>query len=506
MAEGTDSLVFLSDLTYRNKTEKEIFYRLNGVKNKDELLDLFLFISPIEDSISLDATVKKFNHFVQKLKVSNNSEDEKNKINELIEHIKRTFLKTESSVSNLRETIEQGKYNCYTAAALYGLIFSKLNIPYQITENPNTLDLIVYPEDRKIELEFKILNSKCFDFPEHFRNKWAKSMFYAKLIPYEEFEKGYTVELFEKYYFKSNTLSLIQLASVMLCHLSIQSSDEKKLQNALYYMQKSYLLDPSDRNQVSLKYHIFNAIGNFNYENKLDFTKLIYLCKYINLGDIEITTDFINSEFLRYLNVQLDNKTDLDTIVKYYNVLIKSSNNSTIKDQLSYTYYMAISKKLIFDENKSKDELIYLMGAFSIKPEDKDLLTLIIASINSKLQKTGESVKAIKIVDEYCKHFKMLNQIVSISIIKSHCYLDIASLNFAQGLIEEGDVYLKKSEQLCNNKLVKPNEDLVEKGYVTAAKYYFNKGNKLKAKEYLIRGLEYAPNSKLIQDKLKLMQ
>jgi hypothetical protein len=506
MAEGTDSLLFLSDLTYRNKAEKEIFYRLNSVKEKGELLDLFLFIKPFEDSISVEATVKKFDNFIQNVKVSLNSKDENKKVNELVETIRSSFLKTESSVSNLRETIDQGKYNCYTAAALYGLIFSKLNIPYQIIENPNTVHLIVYPEDKKIDLEIKILNSRCFDFPEHFRNKWAKSMFYAKLIPYEEFEKGYSVELFEKYYFKSNTLSLHQLAGIMFCQLSIQASDDRKVQDALYYMQKSYLLDPNERNLVTLKYHIFNALGKYNYENRVDYNKLVYLTRYRNLSDVEITADFISAEYLRYITAQFIMKINYDSIEKDYHNLILNSRDTKLKSELSYIYNFHISKKIMSGEYQGKNELSYLHQAYLVKPDNKDLHSLITESLNRKLQQNRDSEAALQLLDNYNKYFEELFKNSSIARIKVHCYLDLASKKYTNGLTEEGDDLLKKSEHICKEYSLNPDVEFVEKGYVSAAKYYFNKGNKLKAKAYLLKGFEYAPSSKLIQDKLKLVQ
>jgi hypothetical protein len=68
----------------------------------------------------------------------------------------------------------------------------------------------------------------------------------------------------------------------------------------------------------------------------------------------------------------------------------------------------------------------------------------------------------------------------------------------------EGDENMKRGEQLCTQYGIKPSFESTENSYLSAAKYYYKKGDKLKAKAYLLKGFEYAPDSKLIQDKLKL--
>lgn len=501
-----DSLVYLSDLTFRNIEEKTIYKELNTKNGDSDLLPLFLHITPFEDSSSIDNSKNKIDSFIEGIEKRISTKSDSFETDEIVRSIKSTFLKNYNEKSFLKETILNGNYNCYTATALYGLVFSKLKIPFEINENENSIKIIINPDSQKFEINPDKSVNKCIVYPEHFRNKWTKSAFYAKEIPYEEFEKGYSESLFEKYYYTQSKVNLRQLASIMLCNLSLQASEDHKLQEALYYIQKSYLTDPNGRNKITLKYHIFNALGKYNYEKREDFLKLIYLCRFNNTKDVEITSEFISSEFLRFLGVQLANKTDLKIIEEDYFNLIKISNNLSLKNEISFIYNYEIARMLIGKKSKVFEEHLYLKEAYRIKPEDKDLQSLIFESLNSNLQQIGESEKALKLVNEFCLNFDFLNSNTSISIIKTHCYLDLAFINFSNGMFVEGDSYLKKSEQLCSNKLVIPNVDLIEKGYLSAAKYYFKKGDKLKAKEYLLKGFEYAPDSKLIQDKLKLVQ
>ena len=63
-----------------------------------------------------------------------------------------------------------------------------------------------------------------------------------------------------------------------------------------------------------------------------------------------------------------------------------------------------------------------------------------------------------------------------------------------------GQTYLLKQGEL------NPEPEFVERAYMSGARSYYNAGNKEKAKLFLKRGQNLAPNSTLIKDKLKLIQ
>jgi hypothetical protein len=161
---------------------------------------------------------------------------------------------------------------------------------------------------------------------------------------------------------------------------------------------------------------------------------------------------------------------------------------------------------LVSNPTPGTDAIALLGRAYAIKPKDTDLNSLIIHHLSNQLEQIKEGDKAIKLLDSYCLNFGELCQSSSVNLIKVHSYLDMAYRNFSTGNTTDGDANLKKSEQLCSQYQLTPDMIVVERGYVSAAKYYFNKGNKPKAKSYLLKGFEYAPASKMILDKLKLVQ
>ncbi|HRG60151.1 MAG TPA: hypothetical protein PK323_14450 [Bacteroidia bacterium] len=505
-AQEKDSLVYFSDLTFRNKTEKTIFQNLNkGSKNID-LLRLFLLIKPTEDSASIEPSIKLFDELITQIKSAILDGNNELKITQIKAIVSKAYLKSSKFNCTFQETLEQGFYDCYTAAALYGLVFSKLNIPFQIIENKSGVILQAFPSSDKIEIKMNTSDARCFGYSEHFRDKWSKSMFYSKLIPYNEFEKGYSDTLFEKYYFNLSSYTLIDLAGVMLCNLSLKASDERKVQEAVYFIQKSYFIQPNSRNAATLKYHLVNALGKYNYENKLDFNKLLYLCSYINMKDVEITGELITSEYTRFLNTQIEAKFPLKEVTDDYLLIYHKVTDKATKLNLEFIFNFEILKAILYRNIYQVDKTNYMQKAYKIKPEEQTLKSIIFEALNKELNEIKDAEKALKLVDSYSAKFEFIEKSISSKNIKISCYLELAYKNFSNELIVEGDAYLKKSEALCSQYKITPVQEVVERGYLSAAKYNFNKGNKVKAKEYLLKGMEYAPDSKLIQDKLKLVQ
>lgn len=505
-AEERDSLVYFSDLTFRNKAEKTIFQNIKKSHNNIDLLRLFMLIKPLEDSSSIDHSIKLFDDLIAKIKPQLENKSEELKIAEIKEIVSNTFFKIGKPNCTFQETIEQGNYDCYTSTALYGLIFSRLKIPFQIYENKNGLIIQAFPNEKKIDLNMEMNNARCFKYSEHFRDKWTKSMYYSKVIPYHEFEKGYSDTLFEKYYFNLPSYSLLELAGIMLCNLSLKVSEERKVQDAVFYIQKSYFIYPNMRSEAILKYHLVNALGKYNYENKLDFNKLIYLCSFINIKDVEITGELISSEYSRYLNTQIVAKLSLKEITNdYYHLYNKVKDNAT-RNSLEFIYNFEVAKAILYKQIEQSDVIVYLQKAYKIKPSEQQVKSVIFESMNKKLQETNDAEKVLNFVDNYSLKFDFIEKSLSSKNIKINCFLELAYKNFSNSQFAAGDEYLKKSEALCTQFQLTPTQEAAERGYLSAAKFNFQKGNKAKAKEYLLKGLEYAPDSKLIQDKLILVQ
>jgi hypothetical protein len=501
-ANEIDSLVPFNEIKFESQSEKNNFEALKYTKQNEQLLSLFISTSKNIKSNNAEADL---DNFIEKIREKTSSKEEAEKIEYIIQKVNKTYLKSYQLKSGFSEIFENGNYNCISSIALYGIVLTKLNIPYQIKEENKGIYIIAYPNSKSIVIESSKGQTSCFTYAEHYRDKYSKSMFFAGLIPKAEFEKGYSEELFSNYYFSSKPITLLQLASIQYHQLSLISSEERQKQEAIILAQKAYYLDASVRNQITLKYHIINALGSNNYHDKLDVEKLVYLCRFNNLKDVEINDEFIASEYSRLLTVQLKDQPNKEVMEEYHNLILKNIHNKSLESELEFMYHMRIASKALNNWTDKKIEATHIKAAYKIKPNDKDLQSLIAESFNVTMQNTGESENLLLLIEEYCLQYDFLCNRNSILLLKEHCYLDLAYKNFSKEMPEKGEDFLKKADEIFKANGLAPELLFVEKGYVSAAKYYFNKGNRAKAKEYLTKGYQLAPQSILIQDKLKVV-
>jgi hypothetical protein len=504
-AVTTDSLVYFNDLAFKNDTDKVAFVNFISKKNETALLQLYL--KSVEQK-SLDSSkniASIINKFVEKISKKNSNKNEEAKIKNLHDAVHENFLKTYKFNSRFSELFEIGTYDCITLTSLYAIILFKLDIPYQIMEDKNAIFILAYPQSKKIIIEKDFSENKYALFSEHFAGKYTKSLFYEGIIPQEEFEKGNTEKLFEKYYFKTEAITLFQLASLQINNIAMIAADERKKQEAFDGALKSYFLDSSLRYQVILKYHLINALGSNNYNDKFDVEKLVFLCRYNNKKDKEINNQFIISEYKRLLNTVLINDADLNTLEKYHTLLIHNISETSLKQEIEFKYHLEIARIGLNKKNDKKSEIYHIKSAYNIKPEDKEVKSIIAETFNISINNTKDSEIVLKLIDEFCLAFPFLVNSTSILRIKAHCYLDLAYKNFNNGLIKEGEDFIAKNEDLCKENNLSIDTEIIERGYLSAAKYYFNSGNRIQAKEYLNKGLKLAPQSIKIKDKLKMV-
>lgn len=505
-AQQVDSLVYFSELKFSSNFEKSTFENIQ--KSNDEVAYFKLFYAmgnPVSE-IDCQRATAKFNDFTTSLSLKIKDKNEAEKIKLITEEVKKTFLKTHNLNSHFSALFEEGNFNYLTSITLYNLVLSRLKIPCVTIEEHNTLYLLAYPKVQKIKIESGAVENNYFNFPDHLMNKYVKSLYYARIIPIDEFKVSKTDQLFDKYYFKNDSVKMLELASIAYLNQSISASEHKHVEEAISQLQKAYLLFPSLRIKTVLKHYVISALGIKNYREKEDINNLIYLSRYNNLKDVEITSEFILSEYLNMQKSNFTNYPDTNLIHQNYSLLLQNIKDNALIAEIKYNYHYEIAAKAVNSVEHRYVEFSHLTGAYALKPANKEIQSLITACFNEEIQASAASETVSKIIDKYCLHFEFICNSATLIILKINCYLDIAGKKFNANFENEGIAFINKSEQLIKKNGINPDIDFVEKGYVSAAKYYYNKGNKVKAKEYLTRGLQLAPESMLIQERLQFIK
>lgn len=225
---------------------------------------------------------------------------------------------------------------------------------------------------------------------------------------------------------------------------------------------------------------------------------LALLCIYNNRGDEEVTNEYVKNEFARVIHAQLIESTDEIKFEQSYKIITTAIKDSVLIKDISFMYHYELGRLGLLDLKPDKLVLEHLKLAAALKPDHANLQSLIIAQYIQKIEKNKQVNDIVKINELYEKAFPFMAMNKHFLGVKANCYLELAYEDFALRNPVGGEAYLKDFVVLVSredSKEVEPQTYYVEKAYSEAASLFYKKGNKVKAKQLLLEGLKYAPNS-----------
>ena len=507
IAQEDNQLIKLRDLTFKNETEKETFVRFNSSKDSSNVFDL-LFNSFDKSQIgNRELALQKINKCVSYLQSEVGDKSEAKKVKFTYDYVHKEFLNVYKLRNSFINIFETGEYNCVSASALYAVIFSRLSIPYQIKETPEHVYLIAYPNSSKILIETTSPTKGYYQFNTAYITNFVKHLYDSKIITKEDYESQSANDLFNKHYFTSANISLLQLAGLQYSNFALYYLDDKDLKNANEETKKAYFLFPGERHKFLLKSTVAALLDKDGYENADNISNLLILCRFINLKSSDINSDVIYNEFGKILRTQLIKNSDYDSFEKSYTKITNELSDSTLKGEIGFAYHYELAR-LGYANSKSKEyEMTHLTAAYLFNPRNADLRSLIFAEYTELLRKYDDSKSIMELSDNFAVKFDFLKDNDSFLSVKANCILDLAYQSFFYSNITKGDTYLTEFEQLLKtNNNVSPTATFVEKAYSQAASEYYRKGNQVKAKQYLKSGLIYAPNSFGLQQRINQLK
>lgn len=496
LASTTDSLIRLSDLSFKNEIEKTTLSKFNYDKNSVDIIDLFITSYNKPNNINSITIHKQIDDCVIYLreKIVNKTESQKAKI--VYNYVHKTFLKVYKAKNSFSDIFENGEYNCVSGSAIYSIFFSKLSIPYQIMEKPQHVYLIAYPQSHQILIETTIPEKGYYRFNDDFIQIFVKNLYDSKLISKEEFDTTNINVLFNNYYFSSTPVSLVQLAGMQYGNYGIYNLDDKNYENAISEFKKAYFLNKSEGSKVTLKTVLAYQVGIGNYSDQKQVHNLALLCRYNNLKDKEISNEFIKSEFYRVIQTQLIDNSQYQKMDSSFTLISNTLTDSSLKKDISFNYHYELAR---LGYNGSKDheyEMFHLKSAFYINPNNANLQSIILGYFGLKIQKNNDPKNILGIMEEFSNTFDFINKNSLYNGIKANCLLELSYQYFSTNEVSKGENHLKEFEILCTqNKTTEPNTAFVEKAYAAAAAKYYKKGDYARSKQFLKTGLLYAPNN-----------
>ena len=495
LSQINDSLVKKSDLRFKNTEEKTAFIP-NDVSNPNNVLSLLLISYEKENIYDTKKAQQQIDDCVKKLKVEIENKSDVKKVKFVYDYVHKQFLKVYKLQNSFADIFSKGEYNCVSASALYAIIFTKLNIPFHAIEAPQHVYLITYPQTLKILIETTSPENGYFQFNNNYIEQYVKSLYSSKHITKEEYESNTANQLFDKYYFDSRGLSLLDIASLQYSNYAVYHFAEKQYSQAINEIKKAYYLNQYDRNKYILKSSLIYNIENNKYDKQEQVEELALLFRFNDKKDDDLGNENLKNEFLRLKENQLINTSNYSLFDESYKTIIKEIHDSALSNDISYSYYYELARLGYLNNKDSTYELPYLRNAYKINPKNANLQSIILSYMERLIKVKNDPRDIIKILNQCSSSFDFMNENNGYNGVKANCILELAYQNYAVNDIIKGENYLKEFETLMNlKKDILVDDSFIEKAYSFAAGVYYKKGNLVKTKQTLKTGLIYAPDS-----------
>lgn len=502
-SQNNDSLIKFSDLNFKNEFEKNAFLTFISKNSTANKIDLFLNHYTKQDDYNSSEVQKKISEFVSELKTETANMSETKKVSHIFKAAHRKLFKVYQLQNSFRNIFETGEYNCVSGSALYAIIFELMDIPYQIVEAPQHVFLFAYPNTHKIAIETTIPKNGYLSFNENYIQKFTKHLLENKLISQNEYDNTSTSDLFNKYYFAKNSLSLKELVAIQYSNYAIYYGEENEQKKAYEEIKKAYFIFQNVRNKYILNYLVEYLLNNCDYKDPKDIQKLMILSRFNNLDNKDVSNERVKYEFAKLTQMQLITNSDYKKYDESFQLIDATVKNDSLKNEISFIYHYELAR-LGYLNNKNKTyQIPHFKSAYKVKPNHEDLKALIKAYIAKTIDNSGNASYLLTEMNAYTKDFDFLGTDAVFNSMKANCLLELAYESITLKEIAKGEAYIQDFEKLVEkNEEVKASDKYVEKAYSTAASYYYKKGNVAKTKQILKAGLKHAPGSFGLQVRL----
>lgn len=506
-AQRDGSVLKFGELNFGNDAERTAFESFNKNGAESSVFDLLFVAQDKEFKAGKKSAEQRLDACVNHLKTELEGKSEIKKVKIVFDYVHREFLKVYKLRNDFVSLFALGEYNCVSASALYALVFDRLNIPYQIQETPQHVYLVAYPKTSKILVETTAPTKGYYQFSNSFMTKYINSLYDSKLISKDEIDAAPLTDLFNKYYFKNDGISLLDLAALQFSNFGIYLLDDDNLKPAGDEIKKAYYLSATERHRLLMREILGRSIDKYGYDDTTNLSNLLVLARYNNLPGKEITNDDVLREFGKFKAVALIKNSDYTNYGQFYKRLSNAVNDSALKSNLGFEYYYELARLGFLNTKGEEYELTQLAGAYQFNKMNADLRALIVAVYTGLVDKYNDSQSIMALSDKFLAHFDFLAENVTFLSVKASCLLDLAYQNYYLNQVKTADQYIADFENLAGQvEGVNAGASFVERAYSQGASYYFRTGNKAKAKKMVTTGLKYAPNSFGLKQRLQQLQ
>jgi tetratricopeptide (TPR) repeat protein len=297
-------------------------------------------------------------------------------------------------------------------------------------------------------------------------------------------------ELFNKYYFGNENISLTQLAGIHFQNDALFKRDHDDLLGAYEQIQKGYLYYPNTRSEYLLM--------SFTAENlqvvSEPVQKASFIGKIARFKDTGITPDMIKGEFSNLTGIVLSKNNDKDTYRKCYEETVRNMNDPELKQEINYIFNYE-NGRVFYNQGNYVRAKPYFAKAMELQPNNVDLGGVFVSCLGHSLRNERNNLSILDSLESYKKRFPSLNENNNFNAMMSLAYVIESGDSFEKGDVKRGEKYQQLFEKQYEWDKTLLSPDAVGRAYSEASVYYFKKGQKAKANQLLDKGLEIVPDN-----------
>lgn len=487
MAE-LDSLVKIDEISYSNSFEQSVFSEAG--KTGSEFFYGFMVYST-DDSIQIARYRNSFEQRVENFKAGKRPKNNTKYVKKVYEFVHDEFLRKYESEAYFHQIFKSGVYNCVTACALYGMVFSSLDIPFTIKETPTHVYIIAYPESDQIGIETTDPIGGFKTFSPGFKQNFVNQLTALKLIDIAELADGVTT-VFDRYYFSNKELGLKELTGIQYYNHGLIEFQQDKYSSAYQDMQKAYYLYPSENIREILSLACLATLSKADYDGWEDIQLFSAAVK---LDHSSFSDNQKLGEFSRMLNRQLIDSNDTVFVDSAFQLITSLPLNSDLKKEITFLYNYERARKL-YNRGNYRLALPFSQAAYHTKPESSDSESLLVNTIqNAVVTKAFGPEETFSIIESLLESYPSLKTHGHLGELRSRLYLIAMHDAFESKNVNEAIDYKNKFEAFIDEFGYRYDEYALGRAYSQGIMYYFRKGAYRSARNLLNDGLKYAPDN-----------
>ena len=484
-----DSLIYYHELQFESDLEESYFNELyNG--NTENLFEAFY--APYEGDLTLIHNEKhSYQYQVGGIHLIKRPKNQNKYVKKLYDELHERLLRKYEDLVFFDRIFEDGVYNCVTACAIYGLTFEQLGIPYTIKETPTHVYLVAFPGDDQVIIETTDPVNGFQSFSPVFKQQYVSLLEQQKIIDRAELSQGVSA-IFNKYYYSSSEVNLVQLAGLQYYNKAVESFNAKKYDLAVTNFEKAFLLYNSDQTRQMLFASLSMVVSGSSYTNDFDVESLGKISRF-NMYDI--TNAEVVGEFGRITQKQLLSNNDTATYSRSYQILMERiPEDSMLQRDISFLYYYERAR-ILYNRAMFDEALPFALKAYESKPESIDSESLLLSCYTDSYR-DDEAAQALVRLEKFMVDFPALKRNNRFGAIWSNLYLVNMYDNYLSKNYQKAFEFKKSFEELISQYSNYPyDRRIAGSAYSQVVAYYFRRGQKQSARNALDQGFKYAPGN-----------